>query len=75
MVLHQNLLPASDGAEAANLPMSDRAELAQYWIGEGLGIRVAVGNYQRSSLTERVRSVNRKEIGEILEAMAECLAN
>lgn len=75
MVLHQNLLPASDGAEAANLPMGDRAELAQYWIGEGLGIRVAVGNYQRSSLTERVRSVNRKEIGEILEAMAECLAN
>ncbi|MGL5925120.1 hypothetical protein [Chroococcidiopsis sp.] len=75
MVSHHNLLPASDGEEVANLSMDDEAGLAQCWIGEGLGMRIAIGNYQRSSLTGQIRSMNCKEIGEILEVMAECLSN
>jgi hypothetical protein len=74
VVLHQNLIPASGEAIAADLPMDDKVELAQCWIGEGIGIRVAIGNYQRSSLTGQVRSMNWKEIEEILEAMADYLS-
>ncbi|MDZ4877091.1 MAG: hypothetical protein CLLPBCKN_006526 [Chroococcidiopsis cubana SAG 39.79] len=75
MVSHQNLLPASDGALATNLPMGGEAELPQCWIGEGIGIRVTVGNYQRSSLTGQIRSINCKEMSEILKAMADYLSN
>lgn len=75
MVSHHDLLSASDGEEAANLPMGDKMGLAQCWIGEGLGLRIVIGNYQRSSLTRQIRSMNCKEIGEILEAVAVRLAN
>ncbi|MGL5923354.1 hypothetical protein [Chroococcidiopsis sp.] len=77
MVSRHNLLTSFDRAEAADLPIGegDRAGLPQCWIGEGLGMRVAIGNYQRSSLTGQIRSMNGKEIGEILEAMAGCLSD
>lgn len=75
MVLHQNLLPASDGALATNLPMGDEKGLSQCWIGEGIGIRIAVGNYQKSCLTGQIRSMNCKEMSEILKAMADYLSN
>ncbi|PSB42696.1 hypothetical protein C7B80_26715 [Cyanosarcina cf. burmensis CCALA 770] len=75
MVWDCDLLPASDGEEAANLPMGDEVELNQCWIGEGLGMRVAIGNYQRSSLTRQIANMNYKEIGEILEVVAEYSSN
>lgn len=75
MVSHHDLLAASDGAEAANLPMGDEVGLPQCWIGEGLGMRVVIGNYQRSSLTKQIANMNCKEIGEILEVVAEYLSN
>lgn len=74
MVSHHNLLPSSDGAKAVNSPIND-VELTQCWIGEESGLRIAIGNYQRGSLTGQIRSMNRKEIGEVLEAMVEYLTN
>jgi hypothetical protein len=75
VVLHQNLLPSSDGVGADNLHMGEEERLPQCWIGEGIGIRVTVGNYQRSCLTGQITSMNCKEMSEILNAMADYLSN
>lgn len=75
MVSRYNLLTSFDGVEAANLPMGDEVGLPQCWIGEGLGMRVAIGNYQRSYLTKQIANMNYKEIGEILEVVAEYLSD
>lgn len=73
MVWDRNLLPASDETKAANLPRDNSEKLAQCWIGQESGLRVVVGNYQRSSKAGQIKSINRHEISEILEAMAEYL--
>jgi hypothetical protein len=71
----RDLLSASDEMIAADSPMDDEVGLTQCWIGEESGLRIAIGNYQMGSLTGQVRGMNWQEIGEILEAMAGCLAN
>ena len=75
MVSEQNLNPTLSEvlAVVADLPVDDKVELAQWLIGEESVLRVVVDDYPHNSLVERIKRMNRSEIGEILEAVAKYL--